>query len=112
MQNLTNENEHELLTLNELGKILKLKRTAIYAAMKKGLLPAGIRVGAGGQWRWRRSTVVKWLKEQEEDSPSLPSKRMRLKNTASKSSSNTTKKLLGRPTKAEEVKRRREGELE
>jgi len=103
-------NELELITLSELGEILKLKRTALYVAKQKGLLPPAIRIGAGGQLRWQRSTIEKWLKELEENYTNHSFEKQRLKKTATKEASKDPKKHRGRPTKTEEVKRRRKGE--
>jgi len=56
---------HKLITIKELGQILRLGRTALYAAKRRGDLPPAIRIGRN--IRWDPSTVKTWLKEKECD---------------------------------------------
>ena len=50
----------DLLTTKQLMEILQVDRTTIYRMMNDGRLPA-IRVG--GQWRFSRQAIEKWLGE-------------------------------------------------
>ncbi len=54
----------ELLTYEELGELLRLKKTAMAAAKRRGDLPPAIRIGRKNL-RWRRATVEAWLRERE-----------------------------------------------
>jgi len=53
-----------LLKIGELGEILKIKKTALYAALRNNELPPAIRIG--GSWRWQIETVRKWLADKEQ----------------------------------------------
>lgn len=54
----------ELLTYDELGELLRLKKTAMVAAKRRGDLPPAIRIGRKNL-RWRRQTVQACLEQQE-----------------------------------------------
>jgi excisionase family DNA binding protein len=110
MRKEINKTELELLTVQELGKILKLGRTALYEAMKRGLLPPAIRIGAGGQWRWRRNTVEKWLLDNEELPNASQKKKKKSREVNREAAENVTNRRRGRLSKAEEVKRRSFGQ--
>jgi len=68
----------ELLTYDELGELLRLKKTAMAAAKRRGDLPPAIRIGRKNL-RWRRQA---------------------------KSRPPQTGRRRGRPTKAEQVEGR------
>jgi len=109
----------ELLTYEELGELLRLKKTAMAAAKRRGDLPPAIRIGRKNL-RWRRATVEAWLKEREEPvtiDPVFAERAAKAvaarqaKNRSGqgepKSGREQTARRRGRPTKAEEVERRR-----
>ncbi len=56
----------DLLTTKQLMRMLDLDRTTIYRMLNDGRLPA---MRVGGQWRFPRQTIEKWLGEQ---SPAAP----------------------------------------
>ncbi len=63
----------ELMTTRELQEFLRLDRTTIYNLLSEGKLP-GFKVG--GQWRFSRREIEKWLEEQRagvENVPAEPS---------------------------------------
>lgn len=52
-----------LLTIEELGKYLKLSVRTLYPMAKEGKIP-GVKVG--GSWRFRLSEVNKWIDDNKE----------------------------------------------
>ena len=52
----------EILTIDEVADYLKLKLKTAYALVARGAIP-GFKVG--GQWRFRKSEIDRWIKEQE-----------------------------------------------
>jgi excisionase family DNA binding protein len=54
----------ELMTTQELQELLRVDRTTVYAMLKSGRLP-GFKLG--GQWRFSRREVERWLLEQKEE---------------------------------------------
>jgi excisionase family DNA binding protein len=52
----------EILTIDEVAEYLKLKLKTAYALVARGDIP-GFKVG--GQWRFRKSEIDRWIKEQE-----------------------------------------------
>jgi len=109
----------ELLTYDELGELLRLKKTAMAAAKRRGDLPLAIRIGRKNL-RWRRSTVDAWLKEREEPvtidpvfaeraAKAVAARQAKNKpqQGQSKSGGGQKGRRRGRPTKAEEIERRR-----
>lgn len=56
----------DLLTTKQLMELLRVDRTTIYRMLNDGRLP-GMRVG--GQWRFPRQTIEKWLQEKAPPEP-------------------------------------------
>jgi len=54
--------ENDIMTIEEVSDLLKLKLKTAYSVAAKGGIP-GFKVG--GQWRFRRSEIEKWIKKQE-----------------------------------------------
>lgn len=52
----------EILTMDEVANYLKLKLKTAYALAARGDIP-GFKVG--GSWRFRKSEIDRWIKEQE-----------------------------------------------
>lgn len=52
----------EILTIREIAEYLKIKDKTIYALVARGGIP-GFKVG--GSWRFRRSEIDRWIREQE-----------------------------------------------
>ncbi len=53
--------EHEILTLEEVARYLRLKPQTIYKWAQEKRIPA---VKLGKDWRFRRSILDRWLDEQ------------------------------------------------
>ncbi len=49
---------HELLTIEEVAKYLRVKRRTIYEWVKKGKIPA---IKTVGQWRFKKDRIDAWL---------------------------------------------------
>jgi len=110
----------ELLTYEELGELLKLKKTAMAAAKRRGDLPPAIRIGRKNL-RWRRKTVEAWLEQREEpvtidpvfaerSAKAVAARKAKAKPQQQKPVPEIGQQAVrrrGRPTKAEEVARRR-----
>jgi len=110
----------ELITYEELGELLRLKKTAMAAAKRRGDLPPAIRIGRKNL-RWRRATVEAWLREREEpvtidpvfaerSARAVAARRAKAKlqhEQATLNPARQTGRRRGRPTKAEEVERRK-----
>jgi len=109
----------ELLTYDELGELLRLKKTAMAAAKRRGDLPPAIRIGRKNL-RWRKATVEAWLREWEEPvtidpvfaeraARAVAARRAKAKlqhEQPTPDPARQTGRRRGRPTKAEEIKRR------
>ncbi len=54
--------DDEIITIHELSAYLKLNEKTAYRLTAKGKIP-GFKVG--GSWRFRKSEIEKWIKEQE-----------------------------------------------
>jgi len=110
----------ELLTYEELGELLRLKKTAMAAAKRRGDLPPAIRIGRKNL-RWRRATVEAWLKEREapvaidpvfaeRSAKAVAARLAKAKLQHEQPTPNPARqsgRRCGRPTKAEEVERRK-----
>ena len=55
--------EENVFTVQELASYLRMKPVTIYKHAKAGKLPA-FKVGAN--WRFKKSTIDRWISEQEE----------------------------------------------
>lgn len=49
---------HELLTIDEVAKYLRVQRRTIYEWVKKGKIPA---IKTVGQWRFKKERIDAWL---------------------------------------------------
>jgi len=61
----------KLLTLNELAKTLNIHRATIYKRKDEGNLPPCVYLGSSP--RWRPSTVLRWLDQNEVQMRATPS---------------------------------------
>ena len=55
--------EDQVFTVQELAQYLRMKPVTIYKHAKAGKLPC-FKVGAN--WRFKKSTIDRWISEQEE----------------------------------------------
>ena len=55
----------ELLTIDDLSKLLKIDRKGAYARLEKGQLPKPLRIGKS--LRWRVESVRKWIEDREKN---------------------------------------------
>ncbi len=55
--------EDEILTIKELASYLKIADKTAYRFVSEGRIP-GFKVG--GSWRFRKSEIDRWIKEQEQ----------------------------------------------
>ena len=53
----------EFLTVSDLAEYIRFHKVTIWRMAHKGILP-GFKIG--GSWRFRRSTVEEWLKNNED----------------------------------------------
>ncbi|MDQ6965908.1 MAG: hypothetical protein Q9M23_03165, partial [Mariprofundaceae bacterium] len=99
----------ELMTFEELGDLLRLKKTAMCAAKRRGDLPPAITVGCR-LLRWRRQTVEAWLADQEKAAMIDPvfAERSAKAVAARQAKANPPQAghRRGRPTQAEQVEGR------
>ena len=58
VDSLNNMRFHELLTIDEVAKYLRVKRRTIYEWVKKGKIPA---IKTVGQWRFKKDRIDAWL---------------------------------------------------
>ena len=56
--------EDTFFTVQELALYLKIKPITIYKHASKGRLP-GFKIGAS--WRFKKSSIDRWIEEQEKD---------------------------------------------
>lgn len=61
---VSNDNPEELLTLDELCKMLKLTKATVYQYRCAGTGPTGYRIGK--HLRFKRSDVISWLESKRE----------------------------------------------
>ena len=52
----------QLLTVEELSRVLRIPKPTIYYLSQKGEIPA---IKIGKHWRYNRQTIEKWLKDKE-----------------------------------------------
>ena len=55
----------EIMTIDEVAEYLKLKLKTAYTLVARGDIP-GFKVG--GQWRFRKSEIDRWIVQQEKKS--------------------------------------------
>ncbi len=55
------EDEHDVLTANEVAELLRVDRKSIYAAVARGEVPGVLRLGR--LIRFSRSVVLRWVRE-------------------------------------------------
>ena len=55
--------EDDIITIKEVADYLKLKEKTAYALVARGEIP-GFKVG--GSWRFRRSEIDRWIRQQEQ----------------------------------------------
>ncbi|MBN1353641.1 MAG: helix-turn-helix domain-containing protein [Candidatus Omnitrophica bacterium] len=56
------ESKPSLMTIDELAKYLRMKKVTLYKHAQEGKLP-GFKVGS--KWRFKKSTVDKWIADKE-----------------------------------------------
>jgi len=110
----------ELLTYDELGELLRLKKTSMAAAKRRGYLPPAIRIGRKNL-RWRGQTVRAWSEQREEpvtidpvfaerSAKAVAARKAKPKpqqqGESAPNGSRQTDRRRGRPTKAEQVEGR------
>ncbi|MBE7448182.1 MAG: helix-turn-helix domain-containing protein [Kofleriaceae bacterium] len=54
--------QDEILTLPEVAQLLKVAEKTVYSMAQKGQLPA---FKVGGQWRFKRADLDKWIEDQK-----------------------------------------------
>ena len=52
----------EILTLPEVAQLLKVAEKTVYSMAQKGQIPA---FKVGGQWRFKRADLDKWIEDQK-----------------------------------------------
>ena len=55
----------EILTLSEVAQLLKVAEKTVYSMAQKNQLPA---FKVGGQWRFQRVDLDRWIEEQKANS--------------------------------------------
>lgn len=55
------EDEHDVLTADEVAELLRVDRKSIYAAVARGEVPGVLRLGR--LIRFSRSVVLRWVRE-------------------------------------------------
>lgn len=55
---------HEIMTVEEVAKYLKMKPQTIYTWAQKGKIPAA---GIGKEWRFRRDIIDAWFLQHIDD---------------------------------------------
>jgi len=55
--------ENQLFTVQELAKYLRMRPVTIYKHVTQGKIPA---FKVGSHWRFKKSTIDKWIEEQEQ----------------------------------------------
>ncbi|MEC9290887.1 MAG: helix-turn-helix domain-containing protein [Pseudomonadota bacterium] len=55
--------DNDIMTMKEVSEYLKLNEKTAYRLTSEGKLPA---FKVGGSWRFRKSEIDRWIKEQEQ----------------------------------------------
>jgi excisionase family DNA binding protein len=58
--------DHEILTVKEVGEILRVNQSTVYKLVRQGRIPA-FRIGS--DWRFRTDEIARWLAEQTKGAP-------------------------------------------
>jgi excisionase family DNA binding protein len=58
--------DHEVLTLREVGELLRVNRSTLYKLTRQGRIPA---FKIGGDWRFRKDVIKRWILEQTRGRP-------------------------------------------
>ena len=58
--------DHEILTVKEVGEILRVHPSTLYRLVREGRIPA-FRVGT--DWRFRKEGIERWMIEQTRGDP-------------------------------------------
>jgi excisionase family DNA binding protein len=58
--------DHEILTVKEVGEILRVHPSTLYRLVREGRIPA-FRVGT--DWRFRKEGIERWMIEQTRGGP-------------------------------------------
>lgn len=53
----------QMLTRDELAKLLKVSNRTVYRMIEKGELPFAIKIQ--GSWRFKREDILSWLERQK-----------------------------------------------
>lgn len=61
--------KNQVLTALELAKYLRIHPTTVYKLAKRGELPA---FKVGGDWRFNRTSIEKWLESRKNQFPDNP----------------------------------------
>ena len=59
---MISQTKPSLMTIDELAKYLRMKKVTIYKHAQEGKVP-GFKVGS--KWRFKKSTVDKWIEDKE-----------------------------------------------
>lgn len=57
-------NEHEVMTVGELAKYLRIHQSTVYRLLRRKMIPAW-RIGS--DWRFNREDIDKWRMAQEQN---------------------------------------------
>ena len=58
--------DHEILTIEEVGDLLRIHRSTVYKLTRNGRIPS-FRIGS--DWRFRRDEIERWIAEQTLGTP-------------------------------------------
>lgn len=59
---------NDIMTIKEVSEYLKLNEKTTYRLTSDGKIPA---FKVGGSWRFRRSEIDRWIKEQEQSAQDI-----------------------------------------
>lgn len=59
-------NPEDILTADEVARLLRMPRSTIYSLAQEARIPS---FKVGRQWRFRKSALEQWVKNQEQRSP-------------------------------------------
>jgi excisionase family DNA binding protein len=62
--------DHEILTVKEVGEVLRVNQSTVYKLVRQGRIPALIPAfRIGSDWRFRTDEIARWLAEQTKGAP-------------------------------------------